>query len=195
MGERSEFLATLAVARACSKEDESALALAAEASESAQTVEVCVLAACARAICAINANAPNATDEAVEAFQTVQETGGVDAFVTAYRGCPRLLWTLAQQPDTRDALLEITSRAEDWRLAAYSQLIETQRARLTGTPLTRREREVLDLLAQGLTNKDIGHALFISVTTAKAHVRHIMEKLDVHTRTEAALRASDFDRG
>jgi two-component system nitrate/nitrite response regulator NarL len=57
--------------------------------------------------------------------------------------------------------------------------------------VSRREREVLDLLAQGLKNKEIARALFITEGTVKVHVRHILEKLDVKTRTEAAVRAAD----
>jgi DNA-binding CsgD family transcriptional regulator len=56
-----------------------------------------------------------------------------------------------------------------------------------GAGLTRRELEVLALVADGLTNDEIARRLFISVPTAKVHVRHILEKLGVHTRTQAAL--------
>ncbi len=55
--------------------------------------------------------------------------------------------------------------------------------------LTAREREVLDLLAQGRTNRQIGEALFISGKTASVHVTHILDKLGVSSRTEAALLA------
>ena len=54
-------------------------------------------------------------------------------------------------------------------------------------PLTQREREVLALLAQGLTNKDIAQALFVSVRTVEAHLRNVYGKLSVRSRTEAAL--------
>jgi DNA-binding NarL/FixJ family response regulator len=53
--------------------------------------------------------------------------------------------------------------------------------------LTDREREVLSLLAQGLTNKDIAQSLFLSVRTIEAHLRSIYSKLNVASRTEAAL--------
>lgn len=53
--------------------------------------------------------------------------------------------------------------------------------------LTDRERDVLTLLAQGLTNKDIAQSLFLSVRTIEAHLRHIYGKLDVTSRTEAVL--------
>src|SRR3972149_5050070 len=54
-------------------------------------------------------------------------------------------------------------------------------------PLSEREAEVLRALAQGLTNKDIAQTLILSVRTVEAHLRGIYGKLDVHSRTEAAL--------
>jgi DNA-binding NarL/FixJ family response regulator len=53
--------------------------------------------------------------------------------------------------------------------------------------LTDREVEVLRLLAQGLTNKDIAQTLFLSVRTVEAHLRNIYGKLNVRSRTEAVL--------
>jgi DNA-binding NarL/FixJ family response regulator len=55
--------------------------------------------------------------------------------------------------------------------------------------LTRREREVLELVAQGLTNADTAAALFITVNTVKRHLKAIFRKLDVHTRSAAAAKA------
>jgi DNA-binding NarL/FixJ family response regulator len=55
--------------------------------------------------------------------------------------------------------------------------------------LTDREAEVLQLLARGLSNKEIGRALHISAVTAKNHVAHIYEKTGVATRAAAALYA------
>ncbi len=52
-----------------------------------------------------------------------------------------------------------------------------------------REREVLRLIAEGRSNREIGAALFISVKTASVHVSNIMAKLGVASRTEAAAMA------
>jgi DNA-binding NarL/FixJ family response regulator len=55
--------------------------------------------------------------------------------------------------------------------------------------LTRREREVLRLLADGLSNEEIGKQLFISPETVRTHVRKAMDKLDADTRTQAVATA------
>jgi DNA-binding NarL/FixJ family response regulator len=55
--------------------------------------------------------------------------------------------------------------------------------------LSPRERDVLKLLTEGLTNREIAARLFISEATAKLHVRRICGKLGVRNRTEAALQA------
>lgn len=52
--------------------------------------------------------------------------------------------------------------------------------------LTPREREVLDLAAQGLTDKEIAERLTISLHTVKSHMRNVLSKLQVNTRHEAA---------
>jgi DNA-binding NarL/FixJ family response regulator len=55
------------------------------------------------------------------------------------------------------------------------------------TALSAREREILELLTQGLSNKEIGARLSLSAFTVKNHLAHIFEKLHVRCRTEAAL--------
>ena len=53
--------------------------------------------------------------------------------------------------------------------------------------LSKREHEVFELLCQGMTNREIADTLYISEVTVKVHVRHILKKLGVRSRTEAAL--------
>lgn len=54
------------------------------------------------------------------------------------------------------------------------------------TPLTKRELEILTLVTKGLSYKQIADQLFISVSTAKTHIHHIYEKLQVNNKMEAA---------
>lgn len=65
------------------------------------------------------------------------------------------------------------------------------RSELVGS-LTEREREVLDHVARGQSNKVIAQALDISHNTVKLHVRHIMDKLNLRSRVEAAVFAFEF---
>ena len=57
---------------------------------------------------------------------------------------------------------------------------------LPGSELTEREREVLTLVARGLTNKQIADTLFVTEKTARNHVSHILDKLGLSRRSEAA---------
>jgi LuxR family transcriptional regulator, maltose regulon positive regulatory protein len=59
-------------------------------------------------------------------------------------------------------------------------------------PLSEREREVLALLAEGLSNQEIGERLFLALDTIKGHNRRIFEKLEVKRRTEAIARGREL---
>lgn len=59
----------------------------------------------------------------------------------------------------------------------------------TEEPLTERELQVLQFVAQGLTNQEIADKLVVSERTVRAHVSHILDKLHVANRTQAALHA------
>ena len=67
-----------------------------------------------------------------------------------------------------------------------SKLIESVR-------MTKRERQVIELVADGLTNKEIAQNLHLSTYTVKSHIHNILEKLALHTRVQIAnyARASD----
>jgi LuxR family maltose regulon positive regulatory protein len=83
---------------------------------------------------------------------------------------------LAAFPNAEPEQLEPTKPQE----ASKAELVE---------PLSERELEVLALVAQGLTNREIASRLFLSLNTVKAHTRNIYGKLDVHSRTQAISRA------
>ena len=59
-------------------------------------------------------------------------------------------------------------------------------------PLTPRERQVLSLLAKGYSTKEIAQLLSISPHTTRNHIQSILQKLGVHSRLEAVLRAIEY---
>lgn len=64
--------------------------------------------------------------------------------------------------------------------------------RRVGATLTEREREVLALLSEGATNREIAAELYLSIDTVKTHVRKVFTKLGVGNRTQAAIIARDY---
>jgi DNA-binding CsgD family transcriptional regulator len=73
-------------------------------------------------------------------------------------------------------------------LAAPSPRLARQRG-FVDLPVTQREREVLERLAAGKTDREIGEILGMSPRTVQKHLQHIYEKLGVETRTAAVMRA------
>ena len=70
------------------------------------------------------------------------------------------------------------------QLLRHQELLQSRKPTLTG-----RELEVLQLVARGMTSREIGHDLFISENTVKNHIRNILDKLGLHSRNEAVLYA------
>ena len=72
----------------------------------------------------------------------------------------------------------------------FSQIAKVSGVRdervLEDVRMTRREREVIELIGEGLSNKEIAHRLNIATHTVKSHVRNVMEKLALHTRLQIA---------
>ena len=60
-------------------------------------------------------------------------------------------------------------------------------------PLTERELQVLRLMATGLTSPEMAKELVVSVNTVRTHIQHIYQKLAVHSRHEAVVRARELD--
>jgi two-component system NarL family response regulator len=70
------------------------------------------------------------------------------------------------------------------QLLRHQELLQARKPTLTG-----REIEVLQLVAQGMTSREIGNTLYISENTVKNHIRNILDKLGLHSRNEAVLYA------
>ncbi|HEV7868142.1 MAG TPA: response regulator transcription factor [Chthoniobacteraceae bacterium] len=97
--------------------------------------------------------------------------------------------------EVRQALLEVRTGGAPMSAEIARRVVETFHRPSApveaSLDLSRREIEILELLAQGLANKEIAARLTLSVETVRAHLRRIYEKLHVHSRTEAAMRYRD----
>ena len=98
-------------------------------------------------------------------------------------GAYRTARKLGARPLAAEAATEVATLG-----GSVSRRVERARARA----LTRRELEVVRLIAVGRTNRDVAQELFLSPRTVDMHVRHILRKLDCHSRVEAAHRAHEL---
>lgn len=90
----------------------------------------------------------------------------------------------------REALMDCIRRVHRGDTCVPVNLAEKLAQRVGGKTLSDREIEVLKLMAQGKSNKEIGSALFISEGTIKSHLKRIYHKLGVISRTEAIANAA-----
>ena len=104
--------------------------------------------------------------------------------------------------DARERLQEaldafVASGATAWANRAEAELIATgersrRRVAATRDDLTPQELVVANLVAQGLTNREVAAQLFLSTNTIETHLRHIFQKLSLRSRTELAAKFTDF---
>ena len=90
----------------------------------------------------------------------------------------------------RDALVDTVRRVRAGETYLPPQLAAKLAERVSGEALSPREIEVLQRMAVGKSNKEIGAELFISEGTVKTHIKSIFSKLDVVSRTEAVATAT-----
>jgi DNA-binding NarL/FixJ family response regulator len=96
--------------------------------------------------------------------------------------------------DTLVRIIRAVSRGESGFDSRSAELVRALAAGTSAaaTPmLTGREREVVELVAQGLTNREIGARIFVSESTVKFHLRNVMNKLRVSRRAEVAYAAGE----
>jgi LuxR family maltose regulon positive regulatory protein len=128
---------------------------------------------------------------ALERALTLAEPGGfIRIFVDEGPPVARLLYEAATRgiaPDYTRRLLAAFPAAETEESAAATPREASQAAMVE--PLSERELDVLELIAQGLTNPEIASRLFLALNTVKSHARNIYGKLGVHSRTQAKARA------
>ena len=130
-------------------------------------------------------------DQAVHVLDDALALSQPGAFVRSFvdEGTPMadLLAVAAAQARIPDYAAKLLAAFEVDKPKSHNESAQ----RLT-EPLTHRELEVLRLIAQGLSNHEIGERLFLALDTVKGHNRKIFGKLQVQRRTEAVARAREL---
>jgi len=154
-------------------------------------IEVRLLQALAYHMLSQETQALNALSEAV---RLAEPEGYIRSFVDESTPMETLLYRLRKRDlksgptpylDTLLAAFQQESRAR-------AQAEERIQAQALPEPLSERELQVLQLLAQGLSNQEIAQELIIAIDTVKRHVSHIFSKLGVHNRIQATKQAREL---
>ncbi len=179
-----EYLATRAIGHALLGAHDDALEAANVADATSISSEVRVLAEGARAIIAASDGDAACAARLITEAQRRQTW---DPVVCCVRASNTLAACLAGQDHLRPILQRLYSLSNDQGLARKARMRSPAHGNI-GALLTPRESEVLELMAEGYRNREIADAFVISQSTVKIHVRHVLEKLGVRTRTEAVAR-------
>ena len=156
-----------------------------EARSTSRYIDAVHLSGAAEAIVDIQVkNARHGKISAQKAARSLFASGHLDVVVIACRVFPELARAAADDSKVRTMLIRLFSESHDTDLGKAVGLAMPRAARARER-LSNRERDVFELIAQGRTNREIAKTLFISESTTKVHVHHILEKLGVRSRTEA----------
>ncbi len=129
----------------------------------------------------------HAVKRLINALMLAEPGGFIRIFVDEGNPIAALLKEVSHQgsvQDYIDRLLTVFETENQINSAPISQSL--------AEPLSQRELEVLQLIAQGLSNREIGERLFLALDTVKGHNRNIFSKLQVKRRTEAVARAREL---
>jgi LuxR family maltose regulon positive regulatory protein len=188
------YLGALAIIQAGTGRTSEARCTAESARLQPSGVERTLCADLADAICE-SADGSQTTYEKLvtETINRCAEADYMDGVVLAYRVFPNVLRAVKGNHRTQVVTEASLARSRDFAIAKEAGI----ELRATGddqplSVLTAREQEVLGLILEGMSNAEIAKRLFITVSTAKVHVRHILEKLGVNSRLQAALRAQEL---
>jgi LuxR family transcriptional regulator, maltose regulon positive regulatory protein len=186
---RAERLACRAVALATNGQSSAAIDCANGAINTSTAIEPKILSSFAKGIVLLEkGRAEEAEEPLLETFALVRKSSNFNNLVRVYRIYPPIAKVLAAHDAVKAELVEVMIRADDVPLAKSLGLPLAVIKTDSRGDLSPRESEVYELVAQGLSNREIAKTLFISEATAKVHVRHILEKLGAKTRTEAVAR-------
>jgi LuxR family maltose regulon positive regulatory protein len=180
-GHRADYAALRALIVASAGRTAEALDWIDEARRTSRFRETVSMAAVAEAVATLD----RSPRRSIELYDVAMRSEALDPLVLGLRVSLEFASRVCEYKPDRDRLVSLLVSSNDAALARRVG-VAIPRAVLRTQPLSPRELEVHELIAQGRTNREIATALYISESTTKLHVRHIFEKLGVHSRVEAA---------
>jgi LuxR family maltose regulon positive regulatory protein len=192
-----EYFALLTIAHAIDGDLNAVIQRSAEAQRLTHSIEAIFYPRYAELIVAVRKERVRSSevlqDRMSELVRETAEADYLDAFIVAYRAEPALLeLTRGSATATRVARQAIRFARDDDLARSFGIATGAQSEDPKLQALTRREREVLALICDGLSNAELASRLFIAESTAKVHVHRILTKLGVKTRLQAVLYANRF---
>jgi DNA-binding NarL/FixJ family response regulator len=187
---RAEALSSRALALATAGRAADAADVVAGLRGATAALEPNVLMCAVDAVVSLKSRARTAAAHVRRLEEGAFESGAIDLLVTTYRASPEFLAMVLRRSADLDRLGALIRRVGDDDLAravGYPVALSDDDRRQR---LSRREREVFELLRSGLTNQQIAASLFISEATVKLHVHHIYDKLETRSRTALTIEAA-----
>ena len=191
---RARFATTAADVHGCLRQASTLLSRLLIAAEKAgwvyETIKILVL----QALVLAESNDSKTLQALSDALELAQPGGFIRVFVDEGPSMARLLTKAAADgimPDYVGKLLA-AFEGEKQKIGPKPDLSAIQDAPPLIEPLSQRELEILRLMAQGLSNRQICDRIFLALDTVKGHNRRIFDKLQVQRRTEAIARAREF---
>jgi DNA-binding CsgD family transcriptional regulator len=186
---QGEFLGYRALALSQDGRLEEASRAVASIRGTTRAVEASILSVAVDAVISLKRGDTDAPRRIREIETAAFSMGAPDLLVCTYRSVPEILTILLKGGRPGNRLYQLVQDVgdDDLARAAGSPLPNTVRAEEFLSP---REREVYELICQGLTNRQIAEILVIEESTVKAHAHHIYDKIGIRSRKDLAVRAA-----
>jgi LuxR family maltose regulon positive regulatory protein len=163
------------------------LPAAEKANRTAVVIEILVLQSLAR-------HAQGNSQQALATLERAMKLAEPEGFMRIFLDEGKPMATLLKRMVDKGVEKDYADRLLGWFDEHIGTTLQTAISRAgISEPLSRKENDTLQLLAAGLTNKEIAEQLFVSPNTVKTHLKNIFEKLQVSNRNQAIAKARDLN--